>query len=124
MVKFAVLKNWRWQPILDKHERGGSTGTPVLSLLRNLISAQLIAADKRETLDPWTAETLTKEAGRLLSKNMAVDLSIQGKKSPQKMAPRSNFWGLCRICGTFFRAFLAALFQLPGLEEGLDALTR
>lgn len=47
MVKFAVLKNWRWQPILDKHERGGPTGPPLLSLFTKLISAQLIAADKR-----------------------------------------------------------------------------
>lgn len=51
------------------------------------------------------AETLTGEAGGLSSKNMAVDLSIQGKKGPQKMASRSNFWGLCRICGTFFALF-------------------
>lgn len=75
-------------------------------------------------LGPWTVKTVTKEAGGLSSKNMAVDLRIQGKKSPQKMGFRSNFWGLCRICGTFFRAFLTALFQLPGLEKGLDALTR
>ena len=96
----------------------------MLSLFTKLISAQLIAADKRMALGPWTVETVTKEAGRLSSKNMAVDLRIQGKNSPQKMALRSNFWGLCRICGTFFRAFLKALFQLSGLEKGLDAFTR
>lgn len=55
---------------------------------------------------------------------MVVDLSIQGKKSPQKMALRSNFWGAVLYLRYFFRAFLAALFQLPGLEKGLDAFTR
>lgn len=78
----------------------------------------------RSRQENGAAETLTGEAGRLSSKNMAVDLRIQGKKSPQKMALRSNFWGLCYSCCTFFRAFLTALFQLPGLEEGLDAFTR
>lgn len=82
------------------------------------------SAANRSRQENGAAETVTKEAGGLSSKNMAVDLRIQGKKSPQKMAPRSNFWGLCYSCCTFFRAFLTALFQLPGLEEGLDALTR
>lgn len=63
------------------------------------------SAANRSRQENGAAETVTKEAGRLLSKNMAVDLRIQGKESPQKMALRSNFWGLCCICGTFFTLF-------------------
>lgn len=40
------------KPALDKHEERGPTGTPLLSLLSNLISDQLIVADKREILGP------------------------------------------------------------------------
>ncbi|WP_091791885.1 hypothetical protein [Peptococcus niger] len=47
MVEFAFLKNWRWKPALDKHEERWPTGTPFLSLFTKLISAQLIAADKK-----------------------------------------------------------------------------
>lgn len=91
MVKFAS------ETALDKQ---GPLGYPFKPFHQAYFSAA-----NRSRQEKGPAETVTKEAGRLLSKNMAVDLSIQGKKSPQKMAPRSNFWGLCCICGTFFALF-------------------